>query len=42
MRSWIIMGVLALLLSGCAISGRGDWPHPVWIWECWKDKGSCD
>lgn len=31
----LLVGFICLLLIGCAISGAGNWPHPVWIWECW-------
>ena len=29
---WIF--VLVGVLSGCAISGKGNFPYPVWFWEC--------
>lgn len=33
MKRLIVIGLL-LLLSGCAISGKGNFPYPVWFWEC--------
>lgn len=42
MKSLIILLTFLTMLAGCAISGRGNFPHPVWIWECWMDKTLCD
>jgi len=33
--------LLILTLTGCAISGRGNFPHPVWFWECWEKPSPC-
>lgn len=41
MRKVAIVGLLLLMLTGCAISGRGNFPHPVWIWECWWGSAIC-
>lgn len=30
----VVSALLPLTVTGCAISGKGNWPHPVWIWEC--------
>ena len=30
----LLLIISLLLITGCAISGKGNWPHPVWFWEC--------
>lgn len=34
MRRHLLLLLVIMLASGCAISGKGNWPHPVWLWEC--------
>lgn len=36
-RRAIALGLLCLsvvIATGCALSGKGNFPYPVWIWEC--------
>ena len=33
--------LFSVFLSGCAISGQGNFPHPVWFWECWEKPSPC-
>jgi hypothetical protein len=37
----ILAAIVAGFLAGCAISGRGNFPHPVWFWECWEKPSPC-
>ena len=41
MKHYVMIVLLALSLSGCAISGRGNFPYPVWFWECWEKPSPC-
>lgn len=41
MKRHVLIGLVSLLLFGCAIGGSGNWPHPVWIWECWWGDEIC-
>lgn len=35
---WALVAFMVFVLAGCALSGRGAFLMPVWIWECWWDK----
>jgi len=41
MKRIYLIYLLVVLLTGCAISGRGNFPHPVWFWECWEKPSPC-
>lgn len=37
----VLLGMVMLLLAGCAVNHAANFPYPVPIWECFRDGVEC-